>query len=255
MQEDSKRIKQVKVNFNNEEFNILDNLKKESRTDRSSLLRRSFFKWFDLKKIIYKIKIITNNISKKNLNFQNNINEELKDSIDNLDEIQRDLLKNISSEKGKNLNKASLKLDESITKLNRLLSSFKELNSFFEKNLHQINQELSSLIDEDVGTFLENKEISSLSKASINETNNINKDIMILKITSENQKYELIDQLIKGASIISDFSKFMGVDNESNSNFEFIMGGVYALKAGKEKLSQSMYLFTPKEININKIDL
>ena len=28
MQEDSKRIKQVKVNFNNEEFNILDNLKK-----------------------------------------------------------------------------------------------------------------------------------------------------------------------------------------------------------------------------------
>ena len=80
--------------------------------------------------------------------------------------------------------------------------------------MHQINQELSSLIDEDVGTFLENKEISSLSKASINETNNINKDIMILKITSENQKYELIDQLIKGASIISDFSKFMGVDNE-----------------------------------------
>ena len=77
---------------------------------------------------------------------------------------------------------------------------------------------------------------------------------MILDVSENDQKYEIINQLNNGSSIISDFKKLGEKNIEKTLEFEFISGGIYALQASKEKLSDSMYLFSPKEINIDKLN-
>ena len=77
---------------------------------------------------------------------------------------------------------------------------------------------------------------------------------MILDISENQQKYEVIDQLNNGSSIITNFKKMEPNDAEITQEFEFICGGIYALQASIEKLSNSMYLFSPKEISIDKVN-
>ena len=105
-----------------------------------------------------------------------------------------------------------------------------------------------------LGKSINNKtpelKISNKNEDIFNENN---KEIKILEISNAKQKYELIDQLNKGSSIISKFKNIKGEIIEKTMVFEFIMGGVYAIEARQEKLSDSMYLFSPKEINIDKL--
>ena len=46
---DAKRVKQVKVNFNNYEFQEFNKIVDASHSDRSSTLRNTFFKYEELK--------------------------------------------------------------------------------------------------------------------------------------------------------------------------------------------------------------
>ena len=99
----------------------------------------------------------------------------------------------------------------------------------------------------------EDSRLESSKKKNENVSNNSNNDIVILEISESQQKYELVDQLNKGNSIISNFKNLNNEDVEKTLDFEFILGGVYALQARQEKLSNSMYLFSPKEISIDKL--
>ena len=115
----------------------------------------------------------------------------------------------------------------------------------FDKGFFVNKEALAKIIDYNKSDIDE-----ETGEKSINLKNKSSKNIVILDVSGSDQKYELIDQLNNGNPIISDFKKLNSNNVEDTLEFEFINGGVYALEASKEKLSDSMYIFSPKEINI-----
>ena len=134
------------------------------------------------------------------------------------------------------------------TPLNTLQNAMLTLNQaeeVFDKGFFLNKEALAKIIDSN------NLDIDDeTGEKPININNKSSKNIVILDVSGSDQKYELIDQLNSGNPIISDFKKLNSTNVEETLEFEFINGGVYALDASKQKLSDSMYLFSPKEINI-----
>ena len=263
---DSKRIRQVKVNFNNYEFKEFNNIVKASHSDRSSTLRNTFFKYEELKNYTSNLQISISRIKEKfddihskaiidyqpsYTGFQQSISEFslLKDKL-------KMILKNDKkNESPKNINSVDNEdiYEEFSSALNTLQSAFLFLNQAeekFDKAFWDNKESLAKINDHNKFGFDENS-----AEKSTNIQNKSSKNIVILEVSSANQKYELIDKLSSGNPIISDFKKLNANNVEETLEFEFINGGVYALEASKEKLNDFMYLFSPKEINIeNKGD-
>jgi len=271
-QTESKRTKQVKVNFNKSEFNELDKVVKAAHSDKSSFLRNLFFKWGELKKY-------TSILEKSILNAKSSIDEIhseaiknegdpyyiLREEITKLRRIKDDLREVVNKSKESKL-KTLDKIDNVENILNRLSSTYEKIEytqleldkaeQEFDSQLVDIKKNLVKVVSSismKIPTF-DNEEIETSEVNSEAITNRLNKDIVILDVSENDQKYEIINQLNNGSSIISDFKKLGEENIEKTLEFEFISGGIYALQASKEKLSDSMYLFSPKEINIDKLN-
>jgi len=270
-QTESKRTKQVKVNFNKSEFNELDKVVKTAHSDKSSFLRNLFFKWGELKKYtsileksILKAKSSIDEIHSEAIKNEGDPYYILREEITKLRRIKDDLREVVNKSKESKL-KTLDKIDNVENILNRLSSTYEKIEytqleldkaeQEFDSQLVDIKKNLVKVVSSismKIPTF-DNEEIETSEVNSEAITNRLNKDIVILDVSENDQKYEIINQLNNGSSIISDFKKLGEENIEKTLEFEFISGGIYALQASKEKLSDSMYLFSPKEINIDKL--
>lgn len=258
---DVKRIKQVKVNFNNYEFNEFNKIVDATHSDRSSTLRNTFFKYEELKKYTSDLK---NSISRIKGQFDEIHSRGVVDyqpawtgfekaivEFSSLKDKLAIILSNYKqNESSKNINSGdNTEIYEEFSRaLNTLQNAMLILNQaeeVFDKGFFLNKEALAKIIDSN------NLDIDDeTGEKPININNKSSKNIVILDVSGSDQKYELIDQLNSGNPIISDFKKLNSTNVEETLEFEFINGGVYALDASKQKLSDSMYLFSPKEINI-----
>jgi len=277
---EKRRIKQVKVNLSVSELKELDKYVAENGSDRSTILRDSFEQFLKLKSTVSEVKngiervqsdanksytplykgfpraLENLNLIKNtflNLKEKDNSNSEIK-----INEVLNDVIKGkIRTEKNESLdNKNFQKKEETILEIlddaiSEILSSQRTLYEA-DEIYHSELVDYLKILDNAINN--EKSESISSQKNNGNVSDTSSKDIVILEISDSEQKYKLVDQLNKGNSIISNFkNKSSENDIEKTLDFEFIMGGIYALQASKEKLSNSMYLFSPKEINIDKL--
>ena len=77
--------------------------------------------------------------------------------------------------------------------------------------------------------------------------------IVILKLFDVDEGHKIIDYLQEGNSVICDFSEFRMDENGFSDEFNFLLGGIYAIKAKTEKINQNIYVFTPKTTNVDNL--
>jgi len=269
---ESKRTKQVKVNFNEFEFNEFNKIVSASHSDRSSFLRNLFFKWNDLQKYtstlekeIFKAKNSIDAIHSEAIKNEGDPYYILREEITKLRRIKDDFRDLVNKNKQSELNSLE-RIDQYENILDKLSSTYEKIESTqleldkaeqqFDSQLVDIKKDLVKVVSS-ISTKIPTNEYEIIEKTEpaieIN-SNKKNKDIVILDISENEQKYEVIDQLNNGSSIITNFEKMETNDSKNSLEFEFISGGIYALQASIEKLSNSMYLFSPKEISIDKVN-
>tara|TARA_Y100001978_G_C23604213_1_gene390321 strand:+ start:89 stop:934 length:846 start_codon:yes stop_codon:yes gene_type:complete len=268
---DSKRTKQVKVNFNEFEFNEFNKIVNASHSDRSSFLRNLFFKWSEMKqytslleKSIIKAKNSIDEIHSEAIKNEGDPYYILREELTNLRRIKddfRDLVQKDKESEFKNqesLNKTEDILDKLSKTYEKIESTQLELDKAeqqFDSQLVDIKKDFVKVVSS-ISNKIPNYEDENIESIEITQENNLNKknkDIVIFNISEKKHKYELIDKLNNGSPIITNFGKLETDNVENTLEFEFINGGIYALQASIEKLSDSMYLFSPKEIRIDKV--
>ena len=276
---EKRRIKQVKVNLSVSELNELDKYVAENGSDRSTILRDSFEQFLKLKSTVSEVK---NGIERVQSDANKSytplykgfpraqekldlIKETLLELRDNgitssektIIEVLDDLIKEKIQKQNNKSSENPVIEEKDKTLLGILNYAIKQIRNS-EKTLYEADEIYhSELVDYlkilDKAINNEDSRLESSKKKNENISNKSNNDIVILEISESQQKYELVDQLNKGNSIISNFKNLNNEDVEKTLDFEFILGGVYALQARQEKLSNSMYLFSPKEISIDKL--
>ena len=276
---EKRRIKQVKVNLSVSELNELDKYVAENGSDRSTILRDSFEQFLKLKSTVSEVK---NGIERVQSDAKKSytplykafpraqekldlIKETLLELRDNgitssektIIEVLDDLIKEKIQKQNNKSSEIPVIEEKDSTLLGILNYAIKQIRNS-EKTLYEADEIYhSELVDYlkmlDKAINNEDSRLESSKKKNENISNKSNNDIVILEISESQQKYELVDQLNKGNSIISNFKNLNNEDVEKTLDFEFILGGVYALQARQEKLSNSMYLFSPKEISIDKL--
>ena len=250
-----RRVNQVKVNFSNEELRSLDQQKEKLHTDRSSLLRESFFRYTVLQqegagliKEIYKL----DNISIKNWSpiytELDRCERQSKEISDNLKEYIDINLKDKNSFNAIYL-RLLIDLDK-LNKLNKLIADFRtrlyKANNAYDIPITEITERLDKLFNETdlyLNTSKRNKREDKL------ERNNTN--IKILKIGETSQVFEILDTLKDGTPVIIDLSEIYKKDEGKCSQ---IMGnikaGTYALSAKNYTLSDFLILIAPEKFQI-----
>ena len=276
---EKRRIKQVKVNLSVSELNELDKYVAENGSDRSTILRDSFEQFLKLKSTVSEVKNGIERVqsdanksytplykgfprAQENLDLIKETLLELRDNgITSSEKTIIEVLDDLIKEKIQKQNNKSSEIpvieEKDCTLLGILNYAIKQIRNS-EKTLYEADEIYhSELVDYlkmlDKAINNEDSRLESSKKKNENISNKSNNDIVILEISESQQKYELVDQLNKGNSIISNFKNLNNEDVEKTLDFEFILGGVYALQARQEKLSNSMYLFSPKEISIDKL--
>ena len=74
-----------------------------------------------------------------------------------------------------------------------------------------------------------------------------------MKLFDVDEGHKIIDYLQEGNSVICDFSEFRMDENGFSDEFNFLLGGIYAIKAKTEKINQNIYVFTPKTTNVDNL--
>ena len=189
----------------------------------------------------------------------------LREEITKLRRIKDDFRDLVNKDKQSELNSLE-SIDQFENILDKLSFTYEKIESTqleldkaeqqFDSQLVDINKDLVKVVSS-ISTKIPTNEYEMIEKtepAIDTKSKNKNKDIVILDISENEQKYEVIDQLNNGSSIITNFKKMEPNDAQNTQEFEFICGGIYALQASIEKLSNSMYLFSPKEISIDNVN-
>ena len=74
--------------------------------------------------------------------------------------------------------------------------------------------------------------------------------IVVLKLFDSNEGEKVIDYLQEGKCVICDFGQFNIDENEIPEEFNFLLGGIYGIKAKKMEIKKGVYIFTPKNISV-----
>lgn len=154
-------------------------------------------------------------------------------------------------------------LDEIIIKVKDICKNNREklnneiLNDF--NSLIEITKELAEESNEDDKYTKRNYSEDSLIKAdALSELRQLmNKSkaekevkIIILKLFNANEGEKVIDYLQEGKCVICDFTHFDFYKNDIPNEFNFLLGGIYGIKAKKVEIKKGVYIFTPKNIFI-----
>ena len=250
-----KKVNQVKVNFTDSEIKKLDELKEKLRSDRSSILRESFFK-YDV--LVREGSLIMKEIYKLDAIGIKNWSPIYTD-LDNLEreskEISNNLKQFIKSELRDNSQLSSI-YERLLSKLDKLLN-LNNLIADFRTKLYKANNEYDIPIcdlTERLDQLFNDNDIYFNSVNKKNEDNLItqNLNIDIIKIYKEEQVFLILDSLKKGNPILVNLDETKKDINLMKIIIGNIEAGAYALNSKKYLLSETYILFAPSNISINE---
>lgn len=248
-----KKVNQVKVNFTDSEIKKLDELKEKLRSDRSSILRESFFK-YDV--LVREGSLIMKEIYKLDAIGIKNWSPIYTD-LDNLEreskEISNNLKQFIKSELRDNSQLSSI-YERLLSKLDKLLN-LNNLIADFRTKLYKANNEYDIPIcdlTERLDQLFNDNDIYFNSVNKKNEDNLItqNLNIDIIKIYKEEQVFLILDSLKKGNPILVNLDETKKDINLMKIIIGNIEAGAYALNSKKYLLSETYILFAPSNISI-----
>ena len=251
-----KKVNQVKVNFTDSEIKKLDELKEKLRSDRSSILRESFFKYDVLvregsliMKEIYKLDAIgiknwspiytdLDNLERKSKEISNNLKQfiesELRDNSQ-LNSIYERLLSDL----------------DKLLNLNNLIADFRtklyKANNEYDIPICDLTERLDQLFNDNDIYF------NSVNKKNEDNLITQNLNIDIIKIYKEEQVFLILDSLKKGNPILVNLDETKKDINLMKIIIGNIEAGAYALNSKKYSLSETYILFLPLNISIKEL--
>ena len=130
----------------------------------------------------------------------------------------------------------------------------KDLNSLIEisKDLGEESKEDEKFIRREFQNESEFQpdELSKLRKFMREENAKKEVKIVVLKLFDSNEGEKVIDYLQEGKCVICDFGQFNIDENDIPEEFNFLLGGIYGIKAKKMEIKKGVYIFTPKNISV-----
>ena len=244
-----RRERQVKVNLSNSELKILDDLKVKLGSDKSSLLRESFFKYCNLIKegrLIMKETTKIENIATKNYT-------PLYKNISELDMESRRISEYVTQFKDRNIINDSqyTQFIEQITndlyKLNKNISVYRKLvdeaDTAYDGPRTELNERLENLFND---SYIYDNQPKD------NFLDDLTQKIVIFNINENNGIFDILDFFKDGIPIIIDI-KDMNQKESDSSILEKIKVGAYALNIKNHPLNENLILFAPQNLLIEKI--
>jgi len=212
---ESKRTKQVKVNFNEFEFNELNKIVSASHSDRSSFLRNLFFKWNDLQKYtstlekeIFKAKNSIDAIHSEAIKNEGDPYYILREEITKLRRIKDDFRDLVNKDKQSELNSLE-SIDQFENILDKLSFTYEKIESTqleldkaeqqFDSQLVDINKDLVKVVSS-ISTKIPTNEYEMIEKtepAIDTKSKNKNKDIVIFNNVIEEFKTKTKFDLVR----------------------------------------------------------
>ena len=74
--------------------------------------------------------------------------------------------------------------------------------------------------------------------------------IVVFKLSDSYDSEKVLDYLQDGKCVICDFAEFNIGENGIPEEFNFLLGGIYSIKAKKAEIRTGLYLFTPRNVFI-----
>tara|TARA_B100000212_G_scaffold334180_1_gene304533 strand:+ start:687 stop:1340 length:654 start_codon:yes stop_codon:yes gene_type:complete len=161
------------------------------------------------------------------------------------------------------LGKYVISFDEIISKIkdiynNRSEKLSDELSKDFN-SLIKISEDLAEESEEDVyftqriyeeENILQADELSKLRKKLREKEGSKEVKIVVFKLSDSNDSEKVLDYLQDGKCVICDFAEFNISENGIPEEFNFLLGGIYSIKAKKVEIRIGLYLFTPRNVFI-----
>ena len=156
-----------------------------------------------------------------------------------------------------------ISFDEIISKIkdiykNRSEKLSDELSKDFN-SLIKISEDLAEESEEDVNftqriyeeeNILQADELSKLRKKLREKEGSKEVKIVVFKLSDSNDSEKVLDYLQDGKCVICDFAEFNISENGIPEEFNFLLGGIYSIKAKKVEIRIGLYLFTPRNVFI-----
>ncbi len=164
--------------------------------------------------------------------------ENFEKYVISLDEIITKL-KDICKNNSKNLTSEILNDFNSLIKISEFLTNESSNDDKFNKR---------KLLDE---TPLKEDLLSAFRR--FNDEQQYSKELKIVIINDINDGQKVIDFLQKGKCVICDYSYLNLNENEISKEFNFLLGGIYGIKAKTIELVKGVYIFTPKNMVLQNL--
>ena len=251
-----KKVNQVKVNFTDSEIKKLDELKEKLRSDRSSILRESFFKYDVLvregsliMKEIYKLDAIGIKNWSPIYTDLDNLERESKEISNNLKQFIKSELKD--NFQLKSIYESLLSYQDKLENLNTIVANFRtklyKANNEYDVPICDLTERLDQLFNDNDIYF------NSVNKKTEGNLIKQNLNIDIVKIYKEEQVFLILDLLKKGNPILVNLDEIKKDINLSKTLLGNIEAGAYALNSKKYLLSETYIFFAPFNVSITEL--
>ena len=156
-----------------------------------------------------------------------------------------------------------ISFDEIISKIKDIYKNNSEtLSNEISKDFNsliKISEDLAEESDEDQKfikrihkeeNILQADELSKLRKKLREKEGSKEVKIVVFKLSDSNDSEKVLDYLQDGKCVICDFAEFNISENGIPEEFNFLLGGIYSIKAKKVEIRLGLYLFTPRNVFI-----
>ena len=156
-----------------------------------------------------------------------------------------------------------ISFDEIISKIKDIYKNNSEtLSNEISKDFNsliKISEDLAEESDEDEKfikrihkeeNILQADELSKLRKKLREKEGSKEVKIVVFKLSDSNDSEKVLDYLQDGKCVICDFAEFNFCENGLPEEFNFLLGGIYSIKAKKVEIRLGLYLFTPRNVFI-----
>lgn len=156
-----------------------------------------------------------------------------------------------------------ISFDEIISKIKDIYKNNSEtLSNEISKDFNsliKISEDLAEESDEDQKfikrihkeeNILQADELSKLRKKLREKEGSKEVKIVVFKLSDSNDSEKVLDYLQDGKCVICDFAEFNFCENGLPEEFNFLLGGIYSIKAKKVEIRLGLYLFTPRNVFI-----
>lgn len=162
------------------------------------------------------------------------------------------------------------KFEKYVVSFDEIASKIKDIyENNREKLSHEISKDFNHLIKISEDLAEESNEEAKFTKRINEEEDGIQPDelsklrkklrenegskevkIVVFKLSDPYDSEKVLDYLQDGKCVICDFAEFNIGKNVIPEEFNFLLGGIYSIKAKKVEIRTGLYLFTPRNVFI-----